>query len=123
MCGLLSHTERFCSKKFDMQHQDSAWEWGSWLRSPPRRAAGQEKSRWLRDEKDENWGGNLGSNSYQNQFSEGQAPQKDRDDLYRRDVRTNMHGSAKLAGSSLLIGNSKIQAAKLKNKSYWAPRG
>ncbi|KAL8105683.1 hypothetical protein AgCh_029471 [Apium graveolens] len=31
-------------------------DWGSWLRAPPRRAAGGSRSKWLREDGDENWG-------------------------------------------------------------------
>lgn len=30
-------------------------EWGAWLRAPPRRLAGQTKSKWLRDDGDGGW--------------------------------------------------------------------
>lgn len=121
VCGLLSHTERFCSKKLGVQQHDSLREWGSWLRAPPRRAAGQERSKWLRDERDEDWGGNLGSDNYQQQFSEGQGSGKDREILQRRDYRNNMHVGAKFLGSNMLVENSKVEAANLKSNNSIGP--
>lgn len=41
-CGLLSHTERFCRRFMD-KRTNGTKEWGSWLRAPPRRAAGPDK--------------------------------------------------------------------------------
>lgn len=38
-------------------------EWGSWLRAPPRRVAGQNQSRWLRDENDDTWEPGIGGAS------------------------------------------------------------
>lgn len=34
MCGLLSHTERFCRKKLDPNVLELSKEWGAWLRTP-----------------------------------------------------------------------------------------
>lgn len=121
VCGLLSHTKRFCSKKLGLQQHDSPREWGSWLRAPPRRAAGQERSKWLRDERDEDWGGNLGNDNYQQQFSEGQGSGKDREIMQRCDYKNNMHVGAKLSGSNLLIENSEVQAAKLNSNNFIGP--
>lgn len=54
-CGFVTHTERFCRKLLDKRSEETSREWGSWLRAPPRRVAGQPKSRWLRDEGDVDW--------------------------------------------------------------------
>lgn len=37
ICGMLSHTERFCKKKFEGDGVSISKEWGSWLRAPLRR--------------------------------------------------------------------------------------
>lgn len=50
-----------------MNLQDGSKEWGGWLRAPPRRAAGQERSKWLRDERDADWGTNLVKDNYYHQ--------------------------------------------------------
>lgn len=47
-CRLVSHTERFCRKKFESESQELANDWGSWLRVPSRRMEGQSISKWLR---------------------------------------------------------------------------
>lgn len=60
VCGLLTHTERFCKKKLEGTSNEVLREWGSWLRAPPRRGAAQGRSKWLREENSEEWGGNLG---------------------------------------------------------------
>lgn len=60
LCGLLSHTERFCKKKFDGDSEQMSREWGNWLRAPARRGGGQERSKWLRDEREDGWSGNFG---------------------------------------------------------------
>ncbi|XP_074344237.1 uncharacterized protein LOC141683421 [Apium graveolens] len=53
--GLLSHTERFCKKKFEGEGTEITNEWNGWLRALPRRGGGGSKSRWLRDENDGEW--------------------------------------------------------------------
>lgn len=59
-CGMLSHTERFCQKKFQ-QSSEMEKEWGGWLRAQPRRVAG--KSKWLREDGDGDWSGKYGIDS------------------------------------------------------------
>ncbi|KAL1826634.1 hypothetical protein ACET3Z_005046 [Daucus carota] len=41
-----------------MLHEDR--EWGAWLRAPPRRSAGLAKSKWLRDDGDDEWFSKVG---------------------------------------------------------------
>lgn len=60
ICGLVTHTERFCRNKVETKGKEIVREWGTWLRAPPRRVAGMEKSRWLREERDEDWSKNFG---------------------------------------------------------------
>lgn len=83
-CGSVSHTERFCRKFLDRKDEDGTKEWGSWLRAPPRRAAGQGRSKWLRDEGDIDWAAKVGKDNNYPVFSEeggessGVAVSKDR---------------------------------------------
>lgn len=51
-CGMLTHTERYCTKYLSSTNAEGGREWGSWLRAPPKRAGGPAKSRWLRDDDD-----------------------------------------------------------------------
>lgn len=63
LCGLVSHTDRFCRKFIDKRGIGGEKEWGVWLKASPRRAANQSQSRWLRDEGDATWGGKIGGQS------------------------------------------------------------
>lgn len=49
ICGLLSHSEHFCKQKFEGE-SPMIREWGTWLRAPPRRNAGGNRSKWLRED-------------------------------------------------------------------------
>lgn len=49
LCGLLTHTERFCKRKFKGESEQVIREWGTWLRAPARRGGGQERNKWLRE--------------------------------------------------------------------------
>lgn len=51
-CGLVTHTERFCRRSLDRRGEELSKKWGNWLKAPPRRAVGQAKSKWLREEGD-----------------------------------------------------------------------
>lgn len=55
VCGLLSHTERFCKKKLEGDGVTVTREWEGWLRAPPKRGVGGSKSKWLRGEGDGGW--------------------------------------------------------------------
>lgn len=59
-CGFVTHTERFCRKLLDKTIGEASREWGTWLRAMPRRASGQTKSKWLRDEGDADWEKQIG---------------------------------------------------------------
>lgn len=54
-CGMVTHTDRFCKTSGSARDGDSVKEWGSWLKALPRRLAGQNQSRWLREEEDDTW--------------------------------------------------------------------
>lgn len=54
-CGLLTHTERYCRKNLCKSGEEINKEWGSWLRATSRRMGGPAKSRWLREEGDNDW--------------------------------------------------------------------
>ncbi|XP_074346159.1 uncharacterized protein LOC141684922 [Apium graveolens] len=56
ICGLLTHTERFCNKKLETADGGITREWGKWVRAPPRRMTGNSISKWLRAEGDGDWG-------------------------------------------------------------------
>lgn len=55
ICGLLSHTERFCQKKLEAGSGEVNKEWGRWLRAQPRRAASGSRRKWLRDDEGRDW--------------------------------------------------------------------
>lgn len=59
-CGLVTHTERFCRRSIDNRSDGGSKDWGTWLRAPSRRGAGQGGSKWLRDETDAEWSAKIG---------------------------------------------------------------
>lgn len=63
-CGLVSHTDRFCRSSTGMGDEGVAKEWGSWLRAPPRRVAGQVQSKWVREENDDTWDSRIGGEKF-----------------------------------------------------------
>lgn len=44
ICGLVSHTERFCKRNIDKRSEAGAKYWGTWLRAAPRRGTNQERA-------------------------------------------------------------------------------
>lgn len=81
-------------------------EWGSGLRTPPLRAAGQERSKWLRDERDVDWGKNFWDSNYYQQFLAKQREGTDKEINHKRNSRDNVHGGAIISGIKDIIENS-----------------
>ncbi|KAL1831158.1 hypothetical protein ACET3Z_000809 [Daucus carota] len=75
--------------------------------------AGQERSKWLRDERDEEWGKNLGKDNYYADFSGRQIVGKGKEKYQEVTVHTNVHGSVCLVEEGGLAGNSNLSKAKL----------
>lgn len=74
MCGLMSHTKRFCKRKLENNSGEISKDWGNWLRAPPRRVGGASKSKWLREEGDGEWGMKYGIDNHQQQSRKGAIP-------------------------------------------------
>lgn len=85
ICGLLSHTERFCRKRLEGGSEMEVKGWGTWLRAPPRRGAAQGRSKWLRDDKADDWGGNHGKDKFQD-FQNLNSSQSEGSQRQRREV-------------------------------------
>lgn len=68
LCGLVSHSERFCRRFIDKRRTEGEKEWGRWLKAPPRRAVNQSQSRWLRDEGDATWEAKIGEQNNYHDF-------------------------------------------------------
>lgn len=65
VCGVVTHTERFCHKSIDNRSEGRVKEWGSWLCATQCREVGQGVSKWLRDEDDIGWTERVGrENNY-----------------------------------------------------------
>lgn len=88
-CGLVSHTERFCRRNIDRREGEGIKEWGVWLRAPPRRAAGQSSSKWLREEGDTEWEERVGRENSKAGFTGEKCGTKDLVRGDRRDLRVD----------------------------------
>lgn len=88
---MVSHTDRFCRNPIGTGEGEGTKEWGSWLRAPPRRVAGQVQSKWLREENDDTWESRIGGESFAGEnFSK-----KDKEirvaSNFRKEVETEIH--------------------------------
>lgn len=118
ICGMLTHTERFCRKKLDSSLGEPSKDWGSWLRAPPRRGSGQGKSKWLREDGDDDWGNRKGKDNYYQQFSGEQSTNIVKVGDHGRDSSMAGKDVANFTGfSNQLAGNliSKEKAATFNN--------
>lgn len=70
VCGMITHTERFCRKNLGNRGESVVRDWGSWLRAPPRRVGMQGKSKWLREEDDLEWEARVGKDNCQEKIKE-----------------------------------------------------
>lgn len=101
-CGLVSHTERFCRRNIDRRIGGGSQEWGAWLRAPPRRAAGQGTSKWIREERDAKWEERIGRENSIPRNMGGNYGRKDADEDMGRDSRLVGYG---MLTKSALTGN------------------
>lgn len=86
-CGLVTHTDRFCRRFIDKRGDEGIKEWGTWLRAVPRRSAGQERSKWLRDENDVGWEERIGRGNSGAKFQGENSGGKGKEIAVRRDFR------------------------------------
>lgn len=108
LCGLVTHTERFCRKKVEKNVQEGGRDWGGWLRAPPRRAAGQDRSKWLRDERDVDWGNNFGEDNYYQKSSGFQTAGVTKESYQNRIFRDNRQPLATISGVNKGCDNSNL---------------
>ncbi|KAL1803469.1 hypothetical protein ACET3Z_032116 [Daucus carota] len=100
---------------------DAVREWGNWLKAPPRRVAGQERSRWLRDERDVDWGTNHENANCNQHFSGSASSVKMGIGNQGRDFRGKAHSGAIFSGNDQLIEKSNILAVNINSSSPNGP--
>lgn len=83
ICGVLSHTDRFCQKFLINPGENVVKEWGAWLRAPPRRLAGQNKNKWLRDDGDGGWDFKIGKSNDDPKLREAVMPTDNAENIQR----------------------------------------
>lgn len=49
ICGILGHSEKYCSRLFDTPEEEITKPYGAWMRAPFRRQTKQIGAQWLRD--------------------------------------------------------------------------
>ncbi|XP_074322969.1 uncharacterized protein LOC141659929 [Apium graveolens] len=94
ICGLVSHTERFCRKNIDNRVGERGNDWGAWLRGPLRMAAGQGMSKWLREEGDTDWEERIGRENSKPRYTGGNFAKKDKEGVDLRDLRISEYGKS-----------------------------
>lgn len=102
----------------DKRSTEEMKEWGNWLRAPPRRAAGQQSSKWLRDENDVDWETRVGRSNNSPSFTEEGGVISSKEILIRQNSRDMVQQNifkAGTAGSNKQIAISKDGP---KNNSY-----
>lgn len=53
ICGLMGHSEKYCSKLFEVPEKEIVKPYGSWMRAPFKKQTNLIGSRWLRDGSDD----------------------------------------------------------------------
>lgn len=87
VCGMLTHTERFCRKNLESKEEYVTRDWGSWLWAPPRRMGMQGKSKWLREEDDHEWEARVGRDNCQEKIKEFDLQDKGKSEMMGRNSR------------------------------------
>lgn len=91
-CGLVTHTDRFCRRFIDKRGQEELKDWGAWLRATPRRVAGQERSKRLREENDPEWEARIERENNGTKLSGGFSGEEMRELVVRRDSGKELTG-------------------------------
>lgn len=109
---MLSHTERFCRKKLEGSEGEISKEWGQWLRAPPRKMAGSNRSKWLREEGDGEWRRKEGKDNYEaeNQGFQNTGLARPTTNLHIRGDNADKSGYVNADGNNLRseAGKSKV---------------
>lgn len=114
VCGHVSHTERFCGMKLSLNIKDEARDWGAWLRAPARRAANQDRSKFLRDERDPDWDVFQGNSNYKQHFSGEVGKQIVQSDMVRRNSSNTVTKLATNQGFNPAIRDEAVLAVNFK---------
>ena len=109
-CGMVTHTDRFCRNSTTNDVTGEMKEWGSWLKAPPRRAAGQTQSKWLREEGDDTWESRIGQDSNYQQNHGGKFSNANNEIRQGSDSRELVGRSSKFVNK----GSSSSISANLK---------
>lgn len=123
VCGLVSHTERYCRKNIDNKGVEGPKDWGGWLRATPRRAANQNRSKWLRDENDAEWEAKLARDRNNPYFAGASYGDKDKGKSMAHDFRET--GSNRIKNSVSLVEKSGIfqnEILQIKDRDYGLDR-
>lgn len=115
VCGHVSHTERFCSVKLSLNIRDEARDWGSWLRAPARRAANQDRSKFLRDERDVDWDVFQGKSNFKQHVSGEGGNQIVQSGMARRNFSNNSSNLATNQGFNSTASDDTVLAANFKS--------
>lgn len=82
---------------------------------------GQERSKWLRDERDVDWGVNHGNINYSQDYQEAVPNDKEINGIFRIDLRMRANSKAIVTGTNFQMGGPKILEAKCNFKSLNGP--
>lgn len=92
ICGILGHSDKFCSRLFDTPEAEIVKPYGAWMRAPFRKPVKQIGARWLRE------GGAQAETKFENQETGGN---------HGRKVATENPGDSDKGGK---IGAEKMQS-------------
>lgn len=118
ICGMVTHTERFYSKRLHSNSSDLLKEWRNGLKAPPRRVAGQERSMWLRKDCDVDWGNNFGIGSYYQHYSDTNKHDKEGGGSQELNSRAKNQVVTDISGKAQLVDSSNILKVSIKPNSF-----
>lgn len=102
ICGILGHSEKFCSQLFVTPEQEIIKPYGAWMRAPFRRQVKQIGAQWLRNGVDD-----LGPNSkFENPINQG------REDYLNQDPKSMPQSQGPVIRRDN-FGDQSIQNAKM----------
>lgn len=98
-----------------MNDKDGVRKWGTWLRAPARRSVGQDRSKFLRDERDVDWDVIPGHSNINQRFSGESGKQMVQTNLDGRNISSALSNKAINQGFNYSNKDETILVANFKN--------
>lgn len=111
ICGIIGHTERFCSQLFEKMENEISKPYGAWMRAPLKKQVKPIGAKWLRN-------GEVGNNSGTTSQSQDKQSREDDGNPDPNFTPTNTEAVENGANQGVGISQNKSLSAKFGNATF-----